>query len=48
MRTKKEVLNDLNEINKPSIDYLLLEILLDIRDQNEEIKKELHKIFIKP
>ena len=38
MRTRKQIEKD------PTSDRLFLEVLLDIRDQNEEIKKQLKEI----
>ncbi len=53
MRTRQEILEDMNEgfYNKSHVfdanERLTIELMLDIRDQNEEIKEKLNKIIHK-
>ena len=45
MKTKKEIQNE--EQNKPSMEWGILEVLIDIRDILEDIRKKGIKVDIK-
>jgi len=48
MRSRGAILKDTDKSMYSSLAYLLCEVLLDIREQNEAILKELNKIRSRP
>jgi len=45
MRSREDILNETRDSNSPTFAYLVCEVLLDIREQNEAILKEIYYVW---